>query len=493
MTDKLFDDFLKQKLEHYDSGSPMHVWEKVRRELHEDNDDKGVVWWKNPVWLLGIFLLSGITTTSIVGLQKGWFRKSNSNVNAAAETISINNNSEKNNHHKIVTPTTTTTGNSINKQPAPALTSDQASEKTVNEVYKPAPGTYTRHNSILYKVEAGRNNASNQLSTGQNKYITNASITKPNSNVIPGEIAGKNNENTHIAEQLSLADAAFKRNFILSNAQLNVKAAPSIKLQISTGCPTIGPPRRNDLYLEIYGAGDNVSRNLMGTAFTPADYINKRNEAEKNRAGFSAGIRIAKNLGERLLVKTGINYSQINETLKYVNEKDIRTVTVITTRTVTSGGQTMTISDTTSVTQMGTTYSTFHNHYRTFDIPLLLSYELGNSRNFGLALSAGAIFNIQSVYSGHILDTSLNPVSINTSSTLGVNAWRKNIGIGLYASVSIYKRLNNAMDLFFEPYTRINLNPVTTNSTLVKQKYTTTGLQLGIRYNLFNKRQRYVE
>lgn len=493
MTDKLFDNFLKQKLEHYDSGSPMNVWEKVRRELHEDNDDKGVVWWKNPVWLLGIFLVSGIAITSITGLQKGWFSKSKPNGKTAAETISINNTSEKNNPEINITPSASTTDNSVNKQTTQLPTSNTDGEKMVNESYKTAPVTYSRYKSIIHKMEAGRNKATNLLSTGHNKDVNTASIDKRNSNLIPGDIVGKNNEDTRIAAYLTPADAASTRNFMLSNAKLNVKATPSINLKISTGCPTIGPPKRNDLYLEIYGAGDNVSRNLMGTAFTPADYINKRNEAEKNRAGFSAGIRIAKNLGERLLVKTGINYSQINETLKYVNEKDIRTVTVITTRTVTSGGQTMTISDTTSVTQMGTTYSTFHNRYRTFDIPLLLSYELSNSRNFGVALTAGAIFNIQSVYSGHILDTSLNPVSINTSSTLGVNAWRKNIGVGIYASVSIYKRLNNAMDLFFEPYTRINLNPVNTNSIVIKQKYTTTGLQLGIRYNLFNKRQRYVE
>ncbi|RTL60898.1 MAG: hypothetical protein EKK37_01730 [Sphingobacteriales bacterium] len=226
---------------------------------------------------------------------------------------------------------------------------------------------------------------------------------------------------------------------------------------------------------------------------TPVNYIDKRKEAEKSQVGFSAGIRIAKNLGERTVLKTGINYSQINEHLKFINTQDIKTVTVITTRTVTSGGQTVTISDTTTVTQIGTSYYNFYNRYRTIDIPLIFSYELGNSRSLSVGINAGPIFNLSSWYKGRILDTSLQLITINTGNTQGVNAWRKNIGIGFYGSVSIYKRLNDKMQLFFEPYFRYNLKPVNVNETLVKQKYFTTGLQLGIRYNLFHNRQRYVE
>ncbi|MBI1783313.1 MAG: hypothetical protein HYR66_18415, partial [Sphingobacteriales bacterium] len=226
---------------------------------------------------------------------------------------------------------------------------------------------------------------------------------------------------------------------------------------------------------------------------TPSEYIDTRKQAEKSQVGFSAGVRIAKNIGERFILKTGFNYSQINEHLKFINTQDVKTVTVITTRTVTSGGQTVTISDTTTVTQIGTSYYNYYNRYRTIDLPLILSYEFGNSRNLSVAISAGPIFNLTSWYSGKILDTSFRLVDINTSGTQGVNAWKKNIGMGLYGSLSISKRLNDQMQLFFEPYIRYNFKPVNINETIVKQKYMTTGLQVGIRYNLFHNRQRYVE
>ena len=506
MTDKLFDDFFKQQLENHDSGAPMNVWEKVRRELHEDDDDKGIIWWRNPLWLIALFLfVGGITTTGIIGSKKGWFTFNRSSDNTNYQKSVFANTKDDN---KSISQTTTpanadNTNNLIslnNNKTTPeinSLSQSDADEITINKTKSPAIRPDKEINAKWNTTVSEKNNK-----TGSKKLFgTNKQSAVNNNNFIaPKNNIAESAEGNTIADKLTdynlspaITDASLKRNFNSLLAIQKIKVLSSINLQPFNGCPTIGPPRRNDLYLEFYASADNVNRSLSGTSFTPVNYIDKRKEAEKSKLGFSTGIRIAKNLGERTVLKTGINYSQINETLKYVNEKDIRTITVITTRTVTSGGQTITISDTTTVTQIGTTYTNFHNRYRTIDIPVIFSYELGNSRNFTVGINAGAIINLQSIYRGHILDTNLNPVSINTSNTLGVNAWRKNIGLGLYASLSIYKRINDNMQLFFEPYTRINLNPVTVSETVIKQKYSTTGLQIGLRYNLFHKGQRYIE
>ena len=502
MTDKLFDDFFKQKLENHDSGAPMHVWEKVRRELHDEDDDKGIIWWRNPLWLTVLFLfVGGITTTSIIGSKKGWFTSAKPyavNINnqktsikpieenkSVSLTTTTNDNATKLNSTTVAEPVAVT--NSISN--STEINSDNNKvtllEKDINKTDIDKSGVSFLEKNKSIKNKGLFNNKLKDINSyknmGQTDFITPAGVTTVTDKINDYQL------------NPAISEASFKRNFNSALSAQKVKALSSVNFQLFTGCPTIGPPRRNDLYIEFYGAGDNVNRSLSGTSFTPDNYIEKRKEAEKRKFGFSAGVRIAKNLGERTVLKTGINYSQINETLKYINEKDIRTVTVITTRTVTSGGQTITISDTTTVTQVGTTYTTFHNKYRTIDIPLIFSYELGNSRDYTLGINAGAIINLQSMYKGNILDTSLNPVSINTNNTLGVNAWRKNIGLGLYASISLYKRLSDNMQLFFEPYTRINLKPVNVSETVIKQKYTTTGLQIGLRYNLFHKRQRYVE
>jgi hypothetical protein len=499
MTDKLFDDFFKEKLEHHDSGAPMHVWEKVRRELHEDDDDKVIVWWRNPLWLIALFLLAGgIATTGIVGNKKGWFNNS-----ATAETIAqnknVNSNTTNTENNNTQTTNAATDDNAVKTNAASIAADDikQTNSTVTDNNITDAVNINTTSTKTVLAVDKKSNavfNKNRKSKRAISKLLANTATILDNQVIAAVDGAGNNKQNDLINSYylpLAYGEAANKNFKSILEIQKNNLGRNGFS--ITSSCPTIGPPRRNDLYVEVYGSADNVSRSLSGTNFTPVNYIDKRKEAEKSKVGFSAGIRLSKNLGERTLLKTGVNFSQINETLKYINEKDIRIITIITQRTIFSNGQTIVINDTTQVTQIGTTYTTFNNRYRTIDIPVIFAYEFVKSRNFTVGLNAGAIINLNSSYSGKILDTNLSPVSINTTNTLGVNAWRRNIGLGLYASLSIYKRINNQVDLFFEPYTRINLKPVTVNETLIKQKYTTTGLQVGLRYNLFHKRQRYIE
>jgi hypothetical protein len=488
MTDKLFDDFFKQKLEHHDSGVPLHVWEKVRRQLHEDDDDRKVAWWRSSLWLIAL-ILGGLTTAGIFY----YFNKSSAKVDSFVATKNESGIINTQQNHTKPGENLSTESPSLLPTTSAVLNNQQSENKEITHT-QPVNASFDNSNKNQASVSDAHafqpDNTSAQHARIKNKPVS----------ILTTQLATKEKADEN---QLTLASLQATNNLTFANG-LPVKSvaknqlftenivAPKIP-SLNSSCPTIGPPRRNDLYIEFYGSPDNVTRNLTGTNGTPADYIDRRNEAEKRKVGFSAGVRIAKNLGERTLLKTGFNYSQINETLQYINAKDIRVVTVITQRTIISNGQTIMISDTTQVTQTGTTYTTYHNRYRTFDVPVIFSYELGNSRNLSVGLNAGAIFNIISSYNGKILDTNLTPVSINTANTLGVNAWRKNIGVGLYASISVYKSITDQMQLFFEPYARLNLKPVTANETLVKQKYSTTGLQLGIRYNLFPKRQRYIE
>lgn len=503
MTDKLFDDFFKQKLEQHDSGSPMHVWEKVRRELHEKDDDKGVVWWKNPLWLLALLLfIGGGVTIGVIGKNNNWFSKPTAVENVASTENSnrqndvaivpatandITKESSKENNSSTSTEKTNDSNTTLtSSDKTPAITStlssdnDKAETSTVAEVK-------TKKAAIRKLIRKAKHQSQVPVAglPVSNKAVANLNTFKDDQSAVNNQVDKDVN--------LSITEGVNKNSLKSLLESQKVKTNIPFNPRVFTGCPTIGPPRRNDLYVEVYGAADNVTKNLTGTSATPSEYIDTRKQAEKSQVGFSAGIRIAKNIGERLVLKTGLNYSQINEHLKFVNARDVKTVTVITTRTVTSGGQTVTISDTTTVTQVGTSYYNYYNRYRTIDLPLVLSYELGNSRNLSVGINAGPIFNLTSWYRGRILDTSLTLVDINTSSTQGVNAWRKNIGIGFYGSVSIYKRLSDQTQLFFEPYIRYNFKPVNVNETIVKQKYMTTGLQVGIRYNLFHNRQRYVE
>jgi hypothetical protein len=233
----------------------------------------------------------------------------------------------------------------------------------------------------------------------------------------------------------------------------------------------------------------------MRSFSNPSDlnnYIAKRRTTEDNRNGFSAGIRLAKNIGEKTVIKAGVNYSQINERLRIINENEKQLTQIITIRTVIRApGDTLFIRDTTYFEQNGTRYRTTHNRYRFIDLPIIFSYEFGNPEILAFSVNAGTVFNITSFYHGEVLDTTFTPVKISTAKGSGANNWRSNIGIGVFASFAVYKRINERLQIFGEPYFRYNFKPVTQNTNIVNQRYSTSGMQLGIRYNLYSGRQRY--
>ena len=197
--------------------------------------------------------------------------------------------------------------------------------------------------------------------------------------------------------------------------------------------------------------------------------------------GYSAGFRLVKPLNDHILLKTGFQYSQMNQKFTYRNENEIKLTTVITTRSIIrSPGDTVIVTDTSTLQQIGYSVKTIHNHYRSIDIPLTVGYQFGND-DLSLGINAGVIFNITSWYQGEILDTSLTSVPIGKVSN---SIYKSNIGLGLYSSISVMKRINENAQLFFEPYFRYNLSNMTNSQSPYNQRFQVGGLALGVRFSL---------
>jgi hypothetical protein len=157
----------------------------------------------------------------------------------------------------------------------------------------------------------------------------------------------------------------------------------------------------NKRYFEIYAGPDYAFRNIM----TPPIrlYLQKRKESSRFTSAFSTGIRYTKVFNNGMSFRTGINYSQINEKFKYAEGNIIQVVYITNSNGDTTG----------SFTTSGTRYKTTFNKYRTLDIPLMIGYEMGNSR-LHVNLNAGAIVNLYSWQKGDVLDTAYKPVNITT-------------------------------------------------------------------------------
>ena len=124
-----------------------------------------------------------------------------------------------------------------------------------------------------------------------------------------------------------------------------------------------------------------------------------------------------------------------------------------------------------------------YNKYRSLDIPLLLSYEFGNEK-LKFAINAGAIINLRSWYSGNTLNDSLAVVPIDSKSS---GMYKQNIGVGLYAGVSIIKPVTNRFDVFLEPHFRYNFSNMSKTAGY-SQRFNAAGLSFGIRYRINRQR-----
>ncbi|MBS4065827.1 MAG: hypothetical protein KGZ74_14810 [Chitinophagaceae bacterium] len=481
MTDKLFDSFIKSKLEHYDSGAPMHVWERIKND--KDRKPKGFFFWRNRYILLlaGLFL-TGITsyillnnkeavatmaTTTTAGVEK---TKQEKLPNEPAATLQQPISTQGKNESSSTNEATSTHTPSTQSTPSNTSVTNQSSSD------------HTKTSVFVQNNNTNLNGGVSSISLSLTKNKQGSLFTSVNA---PG--VKSNLVNSSEQEQV-LSIAGFSRN---DNTMPKFRLGNISMPQNKPTCPTINGPRRRDFYLEAYVSPDYNIRTISA-GDTSDFYIKERNETEKYRTSFSTGVRLVKNLGEKTLLKAGVNYTQINERLRIVSENSKQLTQIITIRTVVrSPGDTLFVRDTMYYEQTGTRYRTTYNRFRFIDVPVIFSYEFGDPELMHFAVNAGPVFNIVSFYNGEVLDTSYRPLSISTKSGNNVNNWRNNIGLGMFASISIFKKLNDRIHLFGEPYVRYNFNPVTQQNNFIKQSYLITGMQLGIRYNFIPPGQRY--
>ena len=153
-------------------------------------------------------------------------------------------------------------------------------------------------------------------------------------------------------------------------------------------------------------------------------------------------------------------------------------------RQVQPNGSSVLVRDTSTVSVKGQFLKQSLNAYRMIDIPVMVSRTLFKTGQVQVNGSAGALFNVTSWYDGDVLDTNDVPTVIQTKTTQGASAWKKHIGTSLYGSLSLYDQVFKHVQATFEPYLRYDLSPVNKDQSIYKERFVTTGLMVGIRYQL---------
>ncbi|MCX6208458.1 MAG: hypothetical protein NTZ59_02865, partial [Bacteroidetes bacterium] len=339
MTDKLFDSFIKQKLEHFESEVPLGLWEKIMPE--EKRKPKAFWWFNKRAIITAIALISSVATVTYFASRKDISGNTNSSKNTIAanenaskkegtvaenSVNSITNNNEENKTNSVEENFSTSTIN-VAKNSESDSKSNQSfvdnsslinSKKSLeNSIDKKEKIVINEKNDKLFNDRLNRVVKNNAKQKHLEKSITKSKTKNLGiDNIVGKTINNANFENALKPQQLQNLNLITKEDVL---GKLNTVSNKNIEFKIgnlfgrSEDCPTAKGASRNDFYLEAYASPDYTFRKVISTTNGLDQYLTKKDSVEVLRGGFTLGARISKSITDNLLLKAGIQYSQVNE------------------------------------------------------------------------------------------------------------------------------------------------------------------------------------
>ena len=499
-----FDDHIKKQFSNYEPGVPEHLWKKIIAEK-ENKKPRGFLFFLTGNRLLLILTVCTLCTAGGL-LIPNIYKNNLQDKIAIPVTNSKYNNSTGNKTFQtptVITSVNAKVGNEQDKndgESKPVISKNSPNAPARDElIFTPKTGkTLTENNksrrltpgSMINERKEDENKTyaeSENLNIVTAKSFSTRKGNKLNKTMGKSQVTVENGvredmavdlESTYKSSQTiqSKQEKLFRNDlWYLSTLYLDKTFPLNIKNinrpLLSIPCPRVGQPGAGKKYLEIYGGPDYAFRNFSDTANSV--YLNKRKESTQFTSAFSFGLRYTKVFNNAISFRTGINYSQVNEKFMFQQGNIIQQVYV------TDGNGDTTGSYGTSTNR----YKSTHNRSRTLDIPLLIGYEMGNGK-LHTNVNAGLVINAYSWQKGDVLDTTYQPVNITTGRSNSVYQFKTNTGIGFMAAATFYYKLTGRMQILGEPYFRYNFSAANKAALTFKQKYTTTGIRLGLRINL---------
>ncbi len=422
MTEKEFDKVFRDGLQQHSSPVPEDMWQKITAE-QQRRKRAWFFWW---ISLPGLVLVSAITIAYLLSKQ-------------GDATSSAKRGSDTNTVAGV-------TGNAIQQQ-----NNGMHSVDSINRVNN-ADGGGMNDTVVLSSVtNSGRFLKNGVMAAGSpvlhprktNKKLSNAKerisqdkvgVTKTGS--IPVEPFVNTADTVRLALYYDAGDSLIKgynkvaQDNVSKDPQRDTSMLPANEATEAEPVP---------MWLDVFITPELPFTNI--SSIDPA-YPGFRKSAA--HLGFAYGVeaRLSIPFSKRITGKIGLRYGQINERF----------------------------TDNT----LNTTYG---NHYKSIELPLLLGYQF-TYKDLILSANAGVSVNISSGYSGTVISPSYQPADIGGSAV-----YKRNTGVSLVAGFAVYRPINDRWLLYAEPNLRYKLTNMTGSFQAFEQRMHSAGLSLGVRYN----------
>ena len=462
-------DIFGQKLKEASQPYPAHLWDTIQPQVPVYGKQSGTKagWY----WFAGSALV--LIASAI------WLATDRSNQEVRSETSLL--------------PAQAHVASAIYTNPAPIkqvapLSYDQNTEKEISTLsQKESEPAFTKINEQTSLSDEPTK------STIQTQTSSNESQVNRDDQVKPLQIQTENNipePSTSKAKASSLSSSS------TTNSIRSVLVAPKLpthtnQLQKTSGvkfemapdpsCYNFSNRHQAKFTADIYTGIGYGLRPMTSINEDVSTYIDARKDTESFRYLFTAGARINMMMNNGLAFRTGVHYTQIGEKFDYTDSSAIRVIWISDTTFV--GGDTI-VNPPMQQIQPGTAIKKINNRYHSFDIPILIGYDVPLGR-MQASVSAGPIINISSWQRGQFLNPSLEPAYINTEEPVQYYpAYKTTLGIGAYISASLAVPITEKIWLFGEPHVLHRFNPVTFDDYPIKQSNTNFGLNVGLKLKL---------
>lgn len=435
---------IQSKLYNYEASYPIDLWSKIEAGLQPQKKRKRIFWF----WFIPFFVVLGIGIFILLG-----------NLDHTIDHIDL---SERSNIPQISSTFPEPDQDSIEK------------EIFLNNNLKDNPE----------KIFTGNEFSNSKANFNRAKY---SKVDKPE--VLPSSLKTISPDKHKIKSQSNPPHSLES----LENKEIHIMALDKKKLFIEENndnefpgpdCPVFEKLNNSKLVAEIYYSSDFPVKSYSPKNSESNNYKTERENSESPLYSFSAGLRFAYITSRNYGIKTGINYSQINEQFKYFDPDAYQSQTIITIDTIFSGGVATVVIDTSFLSIPGSLEVQHKNKFKFIDIPLIGTYEFDAGDRFYYSLDLGVLMNFSFSQQGRFINESGELAYFSSNNTEGEIIYQRGAGMSLYGGMSILYRWTNKLDLFISPSLKYFNKSLTTPNHALNQNYTIPGLNIGVRYKI---------
>lgn len=261
---------------------------------------------------------------------------------------------------------------------------------------------------------------------------------------------------------------------------LSIDVEPNVP-DSNQASPKSDPASKHKIIYSIgaYGGISATSSNLTAKQSGSTEYLNARNQTEKQLETIQFGLEIGAEIFKGLTLKSGVEVSRIARVFTF-NEEVIVVDSVYGLKEIYVNNQTQ---DTINVYGQTPVITSTQYNKRTYnnisqiDIPVKVGYTF-QSGKWRLGMDVGAIINLNTSYTGEILAPDGSFYDLKSDPE---NWFETNAGIAFSAGLSVGKMLGSSFEMYLAPVYR-SPSVFSTDANPIEQKHARFGVNLGLRY-----------